>query len=138
MPIVIDTQFLSLTTARGFQSPLEPSDVLALRGLDGEVKVFGTGLVEWEIQDTQGTVQRIRTKAYYFPSGKVRQFSPQIYFQTNSGAEMHITVEGLTFTTADGVELSFPFRIGSNLPLMLTLQCLARHVQNRAMVSCGM
>lgn len=140
MPIVIDTgaSFSVSPRREDFITPLEPSDVLSLRGLNGAVKVFGTGLVEWEVQDARGTVRKLRTKAYYVPSGNVRLFSPQVYFQANPNSTMTVSHGGLTLITADGVDLHFPFQADSNLPLMLTRQCLAKQIRKRALISCGM
>jgi hypothetical protein len=42
-----------------------------VRGLKGESKVAGTGVVEWTIFDVDGLTQMICTKAFYIPEGNI-------------------------------------------------------------------
>jgi hypothetical protein len=86
--------------------------------------VCGQGLVEWPIEDLNGTCRTITTEAYYVPDAGIRLFSPQVYIGTNKTANMHVGNNGIAFTLKCGTLLHFPFIKGNNLPLMLTERSL--------------
>jgi hypothetical protein len=76
IPIVIDTGASWSVTPRvsDFISSMEPA-IDSLRSLNGSIEVHGVGTVEWVIQDQNGVVKTIRTKALFVPSGDVRLLS---------------------------------------------------------------
>ena len=63
VPIVIDTgASFSLTPyLEDFQSPLEPSDIGSLLGLNASAKIEGVAWVEWEVRDMFGQVAILKT-----------------------------------------------------------------------------
>jgi hypothetical protein len=122
LPIVIDTgASISLTPNKSdFVSEITTSTTEEMKGISDSVKIEGLGWVEWQIRDVFGRVQLVRTQAYYVPVANIRLFSPQTYFMENNAGECHINHLCLTFITAQGNELQFPFHPNSNLPLMFT------------------
>jgi hypothetical protein len=82
--------------------------------------VCGQGEVNWDIEDAEGTCQRINTDAYYVPDAGIRLFSPQVYINANKNSSMQIDSDGILFTLQCGTILSFPFSQSNNLPFMLT------------------
>jgi GAG-pre-integrase domain len=122
MPIVFDTgASCSISPLReDFIGDLEKPMYATVKGLKGEIKVVGQGIVEWSIFDMDGVVRRIRTKALYIPEGNIRLFSPQVYFQEHMKGHAKIGATGLSWTLSDSTILRFPYAGGSNLPIMLT------------------
>ena len=89
-----------------------------MHGLSDTIRVEGVGWVEWHIRDAFGQVALIRTRAYYIPTASIRIYSPQSYFTIHERGNGSFDHHKVSITTADGVELVFPFTRGSNLPLM--------------------
>ena len=119
-PIVFDTgaSFSVTPIATDFVSKLETPHVSHMSGLSNSVKIKGVGWVEWPVRDVFGRIQIVRTRAYYVPVASIRLFSPQNYFQETKSGKGEFDHESLTFTTANGHRLQFPYHPGSNLPLM--------------------
>ncbi|KAG7345831.1 hypothetical protein IV203_033362 [Nitzschia inconspicua] len=103
-----------------FVSDIVPAKFTELNSLDSSIQVHGQGTVEWTVQDMDGNVRIIRTTALYVPSGNIRLFSPQTYFQEHESGSLTCCRHHLSFTLADGFTLRFPWNDGSNLPVMLT------------------
>jgi hypothetical protein len=121
-PIVLDTgASVSVTPhASDFIDTIQPAHIKALNSLNGKIKVHGVGIVEWTIQDMDGKVSKVRTKALYCPTGEVRLFSPQVYFMENQKGTLICDHNKVILNLADGVTLSFPWQPNSKLPMMLT------------------
>jgi hypothetical protein len=119
VPIVIDTgASFSLTPyLEDFQTPLEPSKLDSLLGLNGTAKIEGVAWVEWEIRDWHGQVAILKTKAYYVPSANIRIFSPQAYFAEYNKGFGWFNHECMKIHTVDDIEITFPYA-PNNLPLM--------------------
>ena len=138
VPIVFDTGCSTSVTpfAEDFVSEIKPADIQDLTGLTDAPKVEGFGYVEWPIRDVFGQVAVIKTSAYYVPEATIRLNSPQTYFQENQGGCCTLDHSQLTFTTAKGNILRFPYHPMSNLPLMYPDQSIgtagltAHHVLN--------
>jgi hypothetical protein len=123
VPIVFDTgASMSVTPFEDdFVEQMQPPEHDSLTGLSEKTPVLGQGLVEWIIRDPFGHVGVIRTTAYYVPSAKIRLFSPQKYCMENKKGSKHGgDHEAITFTTATGEDLVFPYQPHSHLPLMHT------------------
>jgi hypothetical protein len=86
--------------------------------------MMGVGIVKWKIQDLFGTVQLIKTRAFYVPKPSVRLFSPQAYFFTNKRASLFLNHAKTTLTLSLGTALQFPYNEGSSLPFMLTSKAM--------------
>jgi hypothetical protein len=126
LPIVIDTGASGSITpiASDFVNGIHKADLQSLNQVNGKTPVCGQGLVEWPIEDVEGTRRTITTEAYYVPDAGIRLFSPQVYIGTNKTANMHIDHNGIAFTLKCGTLLRFPFNKGNNLPFMLTERAL--------------
>ena len=89
-----------------------------MHGLTNSVKVQGLGWVEWTMRDYFGQVALIRTRAYYIPQAHIRLLSPQTYFGFQERGHGWFDHKKFILTTADGIDLTFPYSCGGNLPLM--------------------
>ena len=118
-PIVLDTgASVSITPlASDFVTPIQPMPGSSVRGLSSSISIAGIGFVEWTLRDVNGNVATVRTKAYHIPEAEVRLFSPQVYFQENNAGSYLITKDSTVLTLADGLEMTFPYFLGNNLPM---------------------
>jgi len=118
-PIVLDSgASVSITPlASDFVTPIQPMPNSSVRGLSSSTRIAGIGYVEWTLRDVNGTIATIRTKAYHIPDAEVRLFSPQVYFQENSGGSYLINKDTTLLTLPNGKQLTFPFFLGNNLPM---------------------
>jgi hypothetical protein len=68
VPIVIDTgaYWSETPCVQDFVSTIS-SSFEQLRSLDGSINVSGSGFIEWRIQDQNGVITTIRTRAFYVP-----------------------------------------------------------------------
>ena len=82
-PVVLDTGASTTITPilSDFVTPIKPTSLQHIKGLSGNARVMGEGIVEWYIVDYWNVTRKIRTKAYYVPAAQIRLFSPQSYFQ---------------------------------------------------------
>jgi hypothetical protein len=123
LPIVIDTGASNSITpiASDFvDGIINKADLQSLKQVNGTTPVCGQGEVNWDIEDVEGTRQRINTDAYYVPDAGIRLFSPRVYTNANKNSSMQIDSDGILFTLQCGTFLSFPFNQSNNLPFMLT------------------
>lgn len=120
MPIVFDTgASFSVTPVRtDFVSELTQAEVESMTGLADSVMIEGVGQIEWPLRDVFGRIHMIRTQAFYVPQATIRLFSPQVYFQEHNKGRGTFDGDSLTFTTAEGVDLQFPYHPCNNLPMM--------------------
>ena len=120
VPIVIDTGCsISVTPfVEDFVTELQPAQEDAMQGLNDSVQVKGIGWVDWTIRDVFNRVSLVRTQAYHVPEARVRLLSTQTYFQEHGKGSILQDHEKVILSTSRGEELSFPYDLGSNLPLM--------------------
>jgi hypothetical protein len=85
-----------------------------------QTKVSGQGPIEWDIEDVNGVVKKLRTTSYYVPEATIHIFSPRAYFKSNPKGYLTLNIEGITLCMPCGTTLKFPIQPGSNLPIMLT------------------
>jgi hypothetical protein len=118
-PIVLDTgASISITPlASDFVGEIQQLHDSRVRGLASATTVAGIGTVEWKLRDLHGTIVHIRTKAYYIPEAEIRLFSPQVYFQENDSGLYHVTKDNTVLTLPNGIQLTFPYYAGNNLPM---------------------
>jgi hypothetical protein len=129
LPIVIDTgASCTITpTLSDFISTPTKSDTASLGSLTTvQTKVSGQGLIEWDIEDVNGVLKKLRTISYYVPEATIRLFSPQAYFKANPKGSLTLNIDGIFIHMPCGTSLKFPIQSGSNLPIMLTRQALHR------------
>jgi hypothetical protein len=129
LPIVIDTgASCTITpTLSDFISTPTKSDTASLGSLTTvQTKVSGQGLIEWDIEDVNGVLKKLRTTSYYVPEATIRLFSPQAYFKANPKGSLTLNIDGIFIHMPCGTSLKFPIQSGSNLPIMLTRQALHR------------
>jgi hypothetical protein len=126
LPILIDTGASGSITpiAFDFINGIHKADLQSLTQVNGKIPVCGQGLVDWPIEDVNGTCRSITTEAYYVPDAEIRLFSPQVYIGNNKTANMHINHNGIAFTLKCRTLLHFPFNKGNNLPFVLTERSL--------------
>ena len=86
-----------------------------MMGLGASVRVEGEGIVECTLRDDCGVKQRIKVRAFYIPTSKVRLFSPQSYFQQEGGDSLKLDKERSTFIFVSGKSITFNYAKGSNL-----------------------
>jgi hypothetical protein len=122
IPIVYDTgaSFSVTPCSSDFVSDIRSCDTSEMTGLADSVPIRGKGWVEWNIRDVFGRIHKVRTEAFLVEKATVRLFSPQSYFQKNDAGSSYMDKDKLSFITAEGVELQFPYHPCSNLPLMFT------------------
>jgi hypothetical protein len=89
-----------------------------------QTKVSGQGHIEWEIEDVNGVLKKLRTISYYVPEATIRLFSPQAYFKANPKGSLTLNIDGIFLHMPCGTSLKFPIQPRSNLPIMLTRQAL--------------
>ena len=120
VPIVIDTGCsISVTPfLEDFASELQPAQEDSMQGLKDSVHVKGVGWVDWTIRDVFNRVALVRTQAYYVPDARIRLLSTQTYFKEHDGGNIVQDHEKVTLNTPNGERLTFPYDLGSNLPLM--------------------
>ena len=120
VPIVIDTGCsISVTPfIEDFVTELQPAQEDAMQGLNDSVQVKGIGWVDWTICDIFNWVALVRTQAYHVPEARVRLLSTQTYFQEHGKGLILQDHKKVILSTTWGEELSFPYDLGSNLPLM--------------------
>jgi hypothetical protein len=110
-----------------FISTPTKSDTASLGSLTTvQTKVSGQGLIEWDIEDVNGVLKKLRTTSYYVPEATIRLFSPQAYFKANPKGSLTLNIDGIFIHMPCGTSLKFPIQSGSNLPIMLTRQALHR------------
>ena len=129
LPIVIDTgASCTITpTLSDFTSMPTKSDTATLGSLTTvQTKVTGQGPIEWDIEDVNGVLKKLRTISYYVPQATIRLFSPQAYFKANPKGSLTLNINGIFLHMPCGTTLKFPIQPGSNLPIMLTRQALHR------------
>ena len=129
LPIVIDTgASCTITpTLSDFTSMPTKPDTTTLGSLTTvQTKVTGQGPIEWDIEDVNGVLKKLRTISYYVPQATIRLFSPQAYFKANPKGSLTLNIEGIFLHMPCGTNLKFPIQPGSNLPIMLTRQALHR------------
>jgi len=134
-PIVLDTGASWTVTPHinDFVGPIKPSSFNELSSLDSSIQVHGIGMVEWRVEDMNGTVRVLRTKALYVPSAGVRLFSPQSFFIDNLDGSLVCTHDRCTLNIPNGSPLEFPWQPVSKLPLMLTESMLAGGSNNKSL-----
>jgi hypothetical protein len=122
LPIVIDSgASVSVTPRiRDFRGPLQKCPTKSLDGLTSKTEVLGMGKVTWEVQYSYGVKRTITTTAYYVPTASIRRFSPKVYFDEQNGGSYHMERGMTRLTLGDGMPLTFPYQLGSKLPMMLT------------------
>jgi len=113
------TPFIEDFDVEGIEEP----DVKEMHGIADKIKIEGRGWVEWSIRDVFGNICLIRTQAYYVPSAHIRLFSPQTYFKEQPSdspdqAKATFDYQKLEFQTHSGEQLTFPYSLGGNLPMM--------------------
>jgi hypothetical protein len=129
LPIVIDTGASCTITPSlsDFTSKPTKPDTATLGSLTTvQTKVTGQGPIEWDIEDVNGVLKKLRTTSYYVPEATIRLFSPQTYFKANPKGSLTLNNEGIFLHMPCGTNLKFPIQAGSNLPIMLTRQALHR------------
>jgi hypothetical protein len=126
LPIVIDTGASSSITpiASDFINGIHKPNLQSLDQVNGKTLICGQGMVEWPIDDVNGTRRTITTEAYFVPDAGIRLFSPQVYIGNNTTSNMHIDHNGIAFTLKCRTLLRFPFNHRNNLPFMLTERSL--------------
>jgi hypothetical protein len=127
LPFVFDTgASCTITpTLSDFTSMPTKSDTASLGSLTTiQTKVSGQGPIEWDIEDVNGVLKKLRTISYYVPEATTRLFSPQAYFKANPKSSLTLNVGGIFLHMPCGTSLKFPIQPGSNLPIMLTRQAL--------------
>ena len=120
IPIVIDTG-CSISVSpyeEDFITPIERSNETKMHGLKDSIDIGGVGQVEWTIRDVFNRVATIRTRCYHIPSANIRLCSTQTYFQENRKGSLLQDHAKVVLTTSLGEVLTFPYQLGSNLPLM--------------------
>jgi hypothetical protein len=126
-PVVIDTGASGSITPLGsdFEDGIiNQADLQELKQVNGSTPVCGQGIVNWDIEDVDGTQRILRTEAYYVPDAGIRLFSPQVYIGNNKTARLLIDHTGILFTLKCGSVMRFPFNKSNNLPFMLTKNSL--------------
>ena len=117
LPIVIDTgASCTITpTLSDFTSfPTKP-DTASLGSLTTvQTKVTGQGPIEWDIEDVNGVLKKLRTVSYYVPQATIRLFSPQAYFKANPKGSLTLNINGIFLHMPCGTTLKFPIQPGSN------------------------
>ena len=133
LPIIIDTgASVSITPIpTDFVSQLTAPDLQELKQVNGSTQVVGQGTVRWTIEDVNGSVRAITTKAYYVPDAKIRLFSPQVYINENDSSSLHLDKNGLKLTLDCNSILHFPINRENNLPFMLTEYTIKQRKQRR-------
>jgi hypothetical protein len=129
LPIVIDTGASCTITpslADLTSKPTKP-DTATLGSLTTvQTKVTGQGPIEWDIEDVNGVLKKLKTTSYYVPEATIRLFSPQAYFKANPKGSLTLNIDGIFLHMPCGTSLKFSIQPGSNLPIMLTCQRLQR------------
>ena len=118
--------FRSTPVLGDFVTPLTPVHH-HLTGINSETPISGTGTVEWEIEDAQGLVMKIRVQAYYVPEASIRLFSPQYYFQEKGKGKLICDKDCVLLDLdEEGYLYKFPYQKMNNLPFMLTREFLQK------------
>jgi hypothetical protein len=129
LPIMIDTGASCTITpslANFTSKPTKP-DTATLGSLTTvQTKVSGQGPIEWDIEDVNGLLKKLKTTSYYVPEATICLFSPQAYFKANPKGHLTLNNNGIILHMPCGTNLNFPIQPGSNLPIMLTRQALHR------------
>jgi hypothetical protein len=119
VPLVINTgASISISPLRSnFVNGVVVSKTNALQGLSDGAHVQGEGMVSWTLQDNEGAIKRIKTKALFVPLAKVRLLSPQTLFQEQGTGSMELTSTSLQLHLHTG---SYRFCLDSfsNLPMV--------------------
>jgi hypothetical protein len=74
-PVVIDTGASGSITPLGsdFEDGIiNQADLQELKQVNGSAPVCGQGIVNWDIEDVDGTQQLLQTEAYYVPDAGIR------------------------------------------------------------------
>jgi hypothetical protein len=99
LPIVIDTGASCTITPSLSDFTANPTkqDTATLGSLTiVQTKVTGQGPIEWEIEDVNGVLKKLRTTSYYVPEATVRLFSPQAYFKANPKGSLTLNNNRIT------------------------------------------
>jgi hypothetical protein len=108
LPIVIDNgASCTITpTLSDFTSTHTKSDTASLGSLTTvQTKVSGQGPIEWDIEDANGVLKKLRTISYYVPEATIRLFSPQAYFKANPKGSLTLNIDGIFLHMPCGTSL---------------------------------
>jgi hypothetical protein len=98
-----------------------------------QTKVTRQGPIEWDIEDVNGVLKKLKTTSYYVPEATVRLFSPQAYFKANPKGSLTLNIDGIFLHMPCGTSLKFPIQPGSNLPIMLTYPSSSSSLKNEVL-----
>ena len=94
-----------------------------ISGVGAQASIKGVEMVQWQITDQNGVSHSIETMAYFVPDASIQLYSSQFHFHENLRGQMVLDNSDVTLSlpnaTSSLKDLSFPFQVSSNLPLML-------------------